>query len=174
MPDFTRFNADGSGEDISSVLEHLPYLNGVINEVVRLYPTVPVTVRVATCDTTIAGHPIDKGTEIIISPWLMNRYTALWGHDATCFRPERWINADDGKPNNTGGAASNYAQMTFLHGPRSCIGQGFARAEFRCLLASFVRRFAWELAMDDKDVIPGGVITIRPANGMYIRLRAAE
>ena len=61
--------------------------------------------------------------------------------------------------------------MTFLHGPRSCIGQGFAKAEMRCLLAEMVRSFEWELAMDDNLVLPRGVITIRPENGMYLKLK---
>lgn len=169
LPRYPHFDPS---QDISSTLEHLPYLNGVLNETLRLYPTVPVTVREATCDTTIDGLPIQKGTEIMISPWLVNRYTEIWGADATEFRPERWI-ADDGRPNNTGGVASNYAHMTFLHGPRACIGQGFAKAELRCLLAAFVRKFQWALDMEERDVIPGGVITIKPVNGMYLKLRPA-
>ncbi|KAK3485437.1 cytochrome P450 [Neurospora hispaniola] len=183
LPDFPRF---APGQDIASILEHLPYLNGVMNETLRLYPTVPMTVRTATCDTTVLGHPIKKGTEIMISPWLINRYSDNWPSASTEFVPERWIDqegthiAEDGteqptqKPNNTGGVTSNYAQMTFLHGPRSCIGQGFAKAELRCLLAAFVLAFEWELGMDEKDVMPDGVITIKPNNGMHLILRSLD
>ncbi|RDA95936.1 hypothetical protein CP533_5897 [Ophiocordyceps camponoti-saundersi (nom. inval.)] len=32
---------------------------------------------------------------------------------------------------------SNYGFLTFLHGPRSCIGAGFARAELACLVAAW-------------------------------------
>jgi cytochrome P450 len=60
--------------------------------------------------------------------------------------------------------------MTFLHGPRSCIGQNFARAEMRCLLAPVVGAFEWELAMDPADVIPGGAVTIKPAKGLRLKL----
>ncbi|KAK1760214.1 cytochrome P450 [Echria macrotheca] len=154
--------------EIASVLEHLPYLNGILSETLRLFPTVPVTVRVAVRDTTLSGYPINKGTEIVLSPWQVNRYTEIWGPDATKFRPERWI--VDGKFDPTGGVASNYAHMTFLHGPRACIGQGFARAELRCLLAAFAGRMRWELDMAEGTVVPGGVITIRPVNGLYLRL----
>lgn len=133
----------------------------------------PITVRVAVRDTTIGGHAVPKGTEIIMSPWLVNRYTALWGPDATEFRPERWATTIKGeeKVNNTGGAASNYAQMTFLHGPRSCIGQGFARAELRCLIAAFVMEFGWELGMKPEEAVPGGVITNKPRNGLFLNLK---
>ncbi len=63
--------------------------------------------------------------------------------------------------------------MTFLHGPRSCIGQSFAKGEFACLLASWVGRFEMELnnkeELDESKVEIKGGITARPANGMYIK-----
>jgi cytochrome P450 len=105
--------------------------------------------------------------------WMINRSPAIWGDDAGEFRPQRWI-SEAGKPNQNGGRESNYDFLTFLHGPRSCIGQSFARAEMRCLLAALVQSFSWELAMNDKDVQPRGVITIRPVNGMYLRLRSLK
>lgn len=159
--------------DIASELEQLPYLNGVINETFRLYPTVPLTMRDAIRDTRLGDQMIPKGTTIILSMWQMNRSPEVWGPDAGEFRPERWIN-EAGKPNSTGGASSNYEFLTFLHGPRSCIGQGFARAEMRCLTAATIASFSWELAMDDAKVLPRGVITIKPANGLYLRLKPLD
>jgi cytochrome P450 len=100
----------------------------------------------------------------------VNRYTALWGSDSTVFSLDKWI-GEDGKPNTTGGVESNFANMTFLHGPRGCIGQGFAKAELRCLLATFVMRFRWDLGMKEEEVVPGGVVSIRPANGLHLKLQ---
>ncbi|KAI1450642.1 cytochrome P450 [Annulohypoxylon stygium] len=159
--------------DISSTLERLPFLNGVLNETLRLYPTIPVTIRVAAWDTSLAGQPIPKGTEILISPWLINRSCVFWGPDAADFKPERWIEKD-GRPNNTGGATSNYEFLSFLHGPRACIGQGFARAELRCLLAALVSRFEWKLDMDEKDVVAGGAITLAPVYGLHVMLKLID
>ncbi|EXA36556.1 hypothetical protein FOQG_11282 [Fusarium oxysporum f. sp. raphani 54005] len=157
--------------DLAGILEQLPYLNGIMHETLRLYPTVPLTMRQAIRDTRIGDQFIPEGTDIMVSIWYINRSEATWGPDATEFKPERWI-TDDGKPNQNGGASSNYNFLTFLHGPRSCIGQGFAKAELRCLLATMVRSFEWTLAMDDKLVMPRGVITIKPENGMYLDLKA--
>lgn len=154
--------------DLAGILEQLPYLNGIINETLRLYPTVPMTMRQAIRDTNLGDQHIPKGTVISLSMWQMNRSPEVWGEDSAKFLPERWISA--GKPNQTGGASSNYEFLTFLHGPRSCIGQGFARAEMRCLIAAMIGTFAWELAMDEAKVLPRGVITIKPANGMYLKL----
>ncbi|KAI1460397.1 cytochrome P450 [Annulohypoxylon moriforme] len=156
--------------DISSTLERLPFLNGVLNETLRLYPSIPVTIRVAARDTSLAGQSIPKGTEILISPWIINRSREFWGTNAAEFRPERWIEKD-GRPNNTGGATSNYEFLSFLHGPRACIGQTFARAELRCLLAALVSRFEWKLDMDEKDVIAGGAITLAPVYGLHVMLK---
>ncbi|KAM0272213.1 hypothetical protein ACHAQH_008795 [Verticillium albo-atrum] len=159
----------GLTSNLAGILEQLPYLNGTINETLRLYPTVPMTQRQAIRDTQIGSQFIPKGTSIVLSIWYVNRSPDVWGPDAGEFRPERWI-TDDLKPNQNGGASSNYDFLTFLHGPRSCIGQGFAKAEMRCLLAAMVMSFSWDLAMDDAKVVPRGVITIKPENGMYLRL----
>ncbi|KAF2966624.1 hypothetical protein GQX73_g6980 [Xylaria multiplex] len=155
--------------DLAGILEPLPYLNGIMNETLRLYPTVPLTMRQAVRDSNLAGQPIPKGVVVVLSLWQMNRSPDLWGPDAGEFRPERWITS--GKPNSNGGANSNYEFLTFLHGPRSCIGQGFAKAEMRCLLASMTRTFSWELAMDEKEILPRGAITIKPSNGLLLKLK---
>lgn len=139
-----------------------------MHETLRLYPTVPLTLRTATRDTYIGGHLIPQGVTLVLSMWQMNRSPEVWGHDAAEFKPERWITG--GKPNSNGGASSNYEFLTFLHGPRSCIGQNFAKAEMRCLLTSMIRTFEWGLAMDESKIIPRGVITIKPANGLFLKL----
>lgn len=113
-----------SGTAITAdMIDKLPWLNAVCLETVRLYPTVPVTARDVIKDTPLMGRMVPKGTAVILSPWAINRSEHFWGKDAGEFRPERWIN-DDGSTNKNGGSSSNYAQLTFLHGPRSCIGQG--------------------------------------------------
>jgi len=77
-----------------------------------------------------------------------------------------------------GGAESNYAFMTFLHGPRSCIGAAFARAELACLLAACVGRFEYELAdeamADERNIKLKAAVTARPAYGMPLRTRVVE
>ncbi|EEY18356.1 cytochrome P450 2D20 [Verticillium alfalfae VaMs.102] len=105
-------------------IDHLPYLSAVCAEVLRYYAPVPMTLREAVRDTTVDGVHVPRGTRIMLCPWSVNKDASLWGPDASSFRPERWLGAGSG----SGGASSNFAYMTFLHGPRSCIGQGFAKA----------------------------------------------
>ena len=51
----------------------MPFLTAVCNETLRLYPTVPITVRDAVHNTTILGHPIPRNTQILLVPWAINR-----------------------------------------------------------------------------------------------------
>ncbi|EME78185.1 uncharacterized protein MYCFIDRAFT_50720 [Pseudocercospora fijiensis CIRAD86] len=164
-----------SDTDLAQIFESAPLLNGVCNESIRLYPTVPITVRINPKPTTLAGHVIPKNTQFLLSPWAINRNPAYWGADADEFTPYRWIDTDEKtgekRPNNSGGAPSNYAILTFLHGPRSCIGQGFAKAELRCLVAAIVGSFEMTLANPEEKVVPHGVVTTKPKNGMHLVLK---
>ncbi|KAI4195026.1 MAG: hypothetical protein LQ350_007442 [Teloschistes chrysophthalmus] len=152
--------------------DRLHFLHAVCNEVLRLHPPITLTLRQAAKPTTIAGHRVPKGTTIMISPAATNTTTSLWGPDAEEFRPERWLNADN-TVNNSGGASSNYAFLPFLHGPRSCIGQAFAKAEFAVLVAGLVGRFEFELAEPDR-VMRGAGMIARPRFGMKVRMREVE
>lgn len=160
--------------DISGLLESMPYLNSVCNEVLRLYPTIPVSARFSLCNTTVAGVFVPKGTLIFVVPWAINRNPALWGDNAEEFVPDRWIDKATGRATMNGGADSNFAFLTFLHGPRSCIGERFARAELRALLAAFVGHFEMELADPNEEVIAGGTITSKPVKGMKLKLKPLD
>ncbi|KAM0715206.1 hypothetical protein Q7P37_009671 [Cladosporium fusiforme] len=188
------------GDDLASVLQSLPLLNGVCNETLRLFPAINIIYRNTVRPTVLLGNLVPAGVQVILSPWAINRNKSLWGSDAEEFRPERWIDVDSKtgaqKANNSGGAESNYANLTFLHGPRSCIGHSFATAELRCLAAAFVGKFEFEMADPDEVVIPYvtdslamivlkivhvltlllyryGNLGAKPKNGMRLRMKPA-
>jgi cytochrome P450 len=166
-----RTELDLHGEIDSTKIDRLPYLNAVLNETMRVFPPVPLTLRETANDTTIQGHFVPKATTVVICPWAINTSEQLWGPDAKQFNPDRWLGAGRA---NTGGAESNFAVTTFLHGPRSCIGKQFAMAEFACLVAALVGKF--EMEFEDKDYelkIEGG-ITSKPKGGLRVRLRDVD
>ena len=74
---------------------------------------------------------------------------------------------------NSGGADSNYSFLTFLHGPRSCIGQTFAKGEFVCLMAAIVGRFEMEMTVSMEDLEIAGGITARPKH-LDVKLKVVE
>ncbi|EYE95192.1 cytochrome P450 [Aspergillus ruber CBS 135680] len=158
----------------AATLDSLPYLNAVCNEVIRFYPSVPATVRIASRDTTITGVPIPKDTFFMISPHIINRQEEFWGPEAATFNPERWIDPNTGRTNKTGGTSNNYALLSFLHGPRSCIGQGFAKVELACLVATMVGKFEMELRDPNAKLEIRKGATVHPRDGVMARLTPLE
>ncbi|KAL4946417.1 hypothetical protein BDV06DRAFT_208712 [Aspergillus oleicola] len=161
-------------ETLSQTLDSLPYLTAVINESLRLSPPVPLIRRVSKVSTTLLNHPIPAHTHILISPYAINRAPSLWGSEAESFKPERWIDPDTGKTNNHGGVVRNYANLTFSHGARSCIGQGFAMVELRTLIAVFVTRYRFEMDVPGERVVPVGIVSVRPRDGLRLRIQKVE
>ena len=140
----------------------LPYLNAVLNELLRLYPPLASMHRLSSGAVEISGQLIPSGTSVVVSPWAMNRSTAIWGEDAEQFRPERWLE-------NT----SNVPLLTFSKGPRNCIGEGFARKEFAALVGAMLARFELsppaDAEGDEKWVKPG--ITLHVKGGCKVGVR---
>lgn len=161
----------GAFQITADTIDNMPYLHAVCQETLRLWAPVPLTLRDAAHDTTILGQFVPKGTKIILSPWAVNHSTELWGPDASEFNPARWLAPGQA---NAGGAVSNYAFLTFLHGPRSCIGAKFAVAEFACLLAAVVGRWEIEMVEPDKVFEIKGGVTARPRGGIEVRLKDVQ
>ncbi|KAI0753239.1 cytochrome P450 [Daedaleopsis nitida] len=151
----------------------LPYLDMVLRETLRLYPSVPSTNRVATVDDIIPlGIPISdrdgratahinikRGELIVIPVATINRLKELWGDDALEFKPERWKNppvAVSAIPGVWGNL------LTFLGGPRACIGYRFALVEMKATLFTLLRAFEFELAVPAAHVHSKTVIVQRP------------
>ncbi|RAL17308.1 cytochrome P450 [Aspergillus homomorphus CBS 101889] len=163
------------GDHLPSTLESLPILNGVVNETLRLYPSAPVAVRVSVRDTCILRNYVPEGTRIIVSPWAVNRSVDLWGPQAEMFMPTRWIDPPESRNVAEGvEAKARPPLLTFLHGPRNCLGQGFAKAELLSLLAVFTRSFEVSMIDPGDAKVPGGALSAKPAGGMRLRLKVVE
>jgi cytochrome P450 len=82
---------------------------------------------------------------------------------------------------NSGGANSNYAMLTFSAGPKSCIGEVWTRAELACLVAVMVGAFEIELVEGKQavgTVYPTAALkigkTMKLRDGVFARLRRLE
>jgi cytochrome P450 len=109
---------------------------------------------------------------IVLCPWAINTSRTLWGDDAAEFNPERWL-TNEGKINSKGGCLDHNGFLTFLHGPRSCIGQKFAQAELACLLAIWVSSFETRLENDQPLKLKGGV-SANPSGGIWVFLKRLD
>lgn len=70
-------------------LNKLSYLELVIKESLRLFPSVPYFARRITEETTSSGVTFPKGCNVTISPYLMGRDPDIF-HDPLSFKPERF------------------------------------------------------------------------------------
>ncbi|KAI6003057.1 cytochrome P450 [Pisolithus albus] len=136
----------------------LPYLDAVVHETLRVHPPVTDFVRVATEDDviplsepviTLSGEVVNsisvaRGTRVGISVSCINRSTEIWGEDAKVFRPERWLE-EDGIPRKAQDIQAYRHLLTFVDGARTCLGKGFAVAEFKAVMSVLVKSFVFEM-----------------------------
>jgi len=147
-----------SQEDLS----RLTYTRMVIEETMRIYPTVPAMERVALADDTLAGRRIPKRSSVMIVPWVLHRHVKLWPNPGR-FDPERFSAEQSA-------ARPRFTYLPFGGGRRICIGAGFSLAEATILLATLAQRYRLQLA-PGHNVEPQGLITLRPRHGMKMLLR---
>ncbi|KAG6819806.1 hypothetical protein H0H93_008501, partial [Arthromyces matolae] len=154
-------------------LNALPYLDMVVRESMRLHSPIANTMRTAVQDDIIdlakpftdrkgVSHNtirITKGQTLLIPIAAINRDKTIWGDDAPEFRPERWENVPE-DANRIPGVWGNI--LTFLGGPRACIGYRFSLVETKALLFTLVRAFEFDLAVPATHIIKKSAIVQRP------------
>lgn len=127
----------------NKVSASLPFIEAVLQETMRLYPPVSITMprRVPEGGETIDGRFVAAGTTVGVNHLSCYRSSCNFD-DARRFRPERWLRTSGKHPC----ADDNFgAFQPFSFGPRSCLGKNLARAEMSLLLARVLWRFDLEL-----------------------------
>lgn len=125
---------------------------------------VAITTRTTRITDQINGVTIPKNSLIFIPIAAINFDETVWGPDIDEFNPDRWEKLPD--------TVSNYSYLTFLQGPRSCIGRRFAETEMKVLLAALIQRLRFEEVVKGRRVEKKAMITTRPAGGMYLKISA--
>ena len=127
----------------SEVKKHVPYVEAVCKEGLRIFPIVgsPLFRRVPRVGAQVQGHWIPGGTEIGFSQWAVGRNRDIWGEDADEFRPERWlddISAEEWRVRDAG-------DIFFGSGIMMCTGRNVAHMELHKIVCEFFRRFEVEV-----------------------------
>jgi cytochrome P450 len=126
----------------STQVRDAPYLNGCINEALRLRPPVPSAIYRVTPPEgiTIAGTFIPGGVTVSAPQWTIGRMGSVYPR-ALEFIPERWSPAREKEF-----LPMKDAFAPFSLGQWGCIGKQLAYQEMRCVLALLVLSFRWRFA----------------------------
>lgn len=127
-----------------------------------------MTVRESIDDDCLGGHFVPGGTTIYVHANAIHRLPQFWGDDADTFDPDRW----DHLPASH--SANSY--MSFLQGPRSCIGRKFAETEMKTLIVTLLSQYRFErdLSVDDPENWKMWRLVLRPKDGIVLRVSLLE
>ncbi|EUC57620.1 cytochrome P450 family protein [Rhizoctonia solani AG-3 Rhs1AP] len=154
-------------------LNSLTFLDAVCRESLRLWAPAQMVERIACVDynlplhypvkskdgkTMISNIHVPKGTHIYLSLSSTNRDKQTWGEDADKFNPYRWLEPMPSSVSESRipGVYSN--MMTFLGGPRACLGFKFSQLEMKIVLSLLISRFRFNLGSEDIGWVAGGVV----------------
>lgn len=131
----------GSDAPAFEHLSRLTYVEAMLKESLRLWPTAPAFALQPHAETEVIGgrYEIRRGQIVLVLIPQLHRDPAVW-EDPEAFEPDRFSfeNAQQLPPN---------AWKPFGNGQRSCIGRGFALQEATLFLAMMLQRF--DITPDD-------------------------
>jgi cytochrome P450 len=139
-----------------------PYARQVIEESLRVYPTIWSVGRRCTEEDDLAGYRISVGMNIIV-PIFHFHWSEQYWNEPKKFDPDRF--SPERRP-----PPEPMVYFPFGAGPRSCIGNHFAIQELMILTLIFYRRFRFQLE-PGFIVEPDPLITLRPKHGMRMTVR---
>jgi len=171
-------------EEVKDVEDYTPetlgraaYLGHVLDETLRLTPSLYFLPRRATVDTWVEaadGHRllIPAGTHVLLDVWHANRHEDHWGvgvsgYPAIEFVPERWE-----KLKSQDRGSNELLHFGFGHGPRFCPGKSLGQLEVALVVGAFVKLFRFT-ACNRENPARAGVST-KPADGVAVELTARK
>nr|KAJ0217237.1 hypothetical protein LSAT_V11C300154600 [Lactuca sativa] len=160
--DFTGF-VNVMTED---VLEKMHYLHATLTETLRLYPAVPLGVKICAEDDVLPdGCHVNKGDMMTYQPYAMGRMKLLWGDDANEFKPERWIDE-----NGCFRPESPFKFTAFQAGQRICLGKEFAYREMKIFASMILGCFVFKLDDENKQAKFKKTLNLHINGGLHVRV----
>ncbi|WCJ35807.1 Cytochrome P450 CYP736A12 [Euphorbia peplus] len=148
-----------------SDLPQLTYLDMVIKESLRLYPTLPFIPRKNLEDVTVNGYHIPKNARILINVWAVGRDCNAWNENTLEFYPERF------KDQSVDFRGRHFELIPFGAGRRSCPGLNLGLRNVKLVVAQLAHCFNWEMpdgmAPRDLDMTEKYGLTMPRANHLF-------
>ncbi|CAF2637780.1 unnamed protein product [Rotaria sp. Silwood2] len=156
-------------EPTNENLAELVICEGIINETLRLYPSIPAFARCCIREHTIGSERklhIPVGATIMINSYILQRRSDLWPRPEE-FDYTRWMR--DPKTGLKPKLPHPFAYLPFAMGSRNCIGQNFALLEAKIILAMLVQQCNFEMVPGQK-IVPDFIITMRTKYGLLAKI----
>ena len=152
----------GDTPDIEKLEREMPYLDMVLDEVLRLYPPAWIGPRRAVREFEFNGHTVPEGAYLNYCSWASHRIPEFFP-DPEAFIPERFTRERKA-------ALPRGAYVPFGGGKRICIGKRFGQIEVKLVATMLLQRMRL-------DLLPGRTMTVRqmptlsPKGGLKMRVR---
>ena len=144
---------------VPDALARLPYLEGVIQETLRLHPIVPDVPRKLARPFDLEGYHLPKGTGIAVATTLLHARPDIYPEPHR-FKPERFLERK----------FSPFEYTPFGGGARRCLGAAFATYEMKIVLGTILAHHRLVLA-EPGEVRPSRRnVVLGPATGVRVTL----
>jgi cytochrome P450 len=151
----------GRAPGIEELEREMPYLDQVLDEVLRLYPPAWIGPRRAVREFEFNGHSVPVGAYLNYCSWASHRIPEFFP-EPEAFRPERF-------ERDRKAALPRGAYVPFGGGKRICIGKRFGQIEVKLVATMLLQRLRL-------DLLPGRTMTVRqmptlsPRGGLKMRV----
>jgi cytochrome P450 len=151
----------GATPSVEQLEGEMPYLDMVLDEVLRLYPPAWIGPRRAVREFEFGGCTVPKGAYVNYSSWASHRIPEIFP-DPEAFIPERFT------PERKA-ALPRGAYVPFGGGSRICIGKRFGQTEVKLVATMLLQRLRF-------GALPGRTMTVRqmptlsPKGGLKMRV----
>ena len=151
----------GATPTIDQLEREMPYLDMVLDELLRLYPPAWIGPRRAVREFEFGGYTVPRGAYVNYCSWASHRIPEVFP-DPEAFVPERFTRERKA-------ALPRGAYIPFGGGQRVCIGKRFGQIEVKLVTTMLLQRLRL-------DALPGRTMTIRqmptlsPKDGLKMRV----
>jgi cytochrome P450 len=152
----------GATPSIDQLESELPYLDMVLDEVLRLYPPAWIGPRRAVRDFEFGGYSVPNGAYVNYSSWASHRIPEVFP-EPEAFIPERFTRERKA-------ALPRGAYIPFGGGQRVCIGKRFGQTEVKLVATMLLQRLRLE-AQPGRTMTVRQMPTLSPKGGLKMRVR---
>ncbi len=139
-------------------LDHLPLLEGVVMETLRLLPPQYWLIRISRVPYVMNGYEYPTGTNVLLSPYVTQRMPEFYP-EPDRFIPRRWIGVQH----------QPFTFIPFAAGVRHCLGSVYSVHLCMTVIATMLQRYSVSLLPHTKlDLV--GLRRAFPKAGTHVKL----